>query len=337
MATTPRRLLRQMLEEHGPLIADAFLEAVANSVNGASIKAVAEALGRSEYDVALDLLGLNEEAFETVAESVQTAYRGSGRAVSGWIEGASGAEVRLQFKPGDPVAADWLRKKSSRLVAQISETQRETVREALAAGMDKGLNPRTVALDVAGRIPKGANRRTGGIVGLTRNQARTVSRLRDDLMSGDPARMRSYLNLSLRDRRFDRTVSRAIKAGKGLTRAEVDRITGRYADKALKWRADAIARTEANQAFHAAQDHSFGQGISSGHIQPDQVEKTWHASRDDRVRFSHSVLNGQTVGMDDVFVSPMGSMMKHPGDTSLGAVPGDIIQCRCRMSYRMKQ
>src|SRR6056297_265740 len=337
MATTPRRLLRQMLEEHGPLIADAFLEAIASSVNGASIKAISEALGRSEYDLALDLLGLNEEAFETVAESVQTAYRGSGRAVSGWIEGASSAEIRLQFKPGDPVAADWLRKKSSRLVTQISEAQRETVREALAEGMEKGRNPRTVALDVAGRIPKGANRRSGGIVGLTRNQARTVARLKEDLMSGDAAKMRAYLRLNLRDRRFDRTVARAIKAGKGLTRSEVDRITGRYADKALKWRADTIARTEANQAFHAAQEHSFGQGISSGHIQPDQVGKTWHAAQDDRVRYSHTVLNGQTVPMDGVFVSPIGSMMKHPGDTSLGASAADIVQCRCRMTYRMDQ
>lgn len=335
MPTTPRRLLRQMLEEHRPIIAEAFLEAVANTVNGASITAISEALGRAEYDLALDLLGLSDEAFETVAESVRGAYRASGRSVSAWIDGASAAEIRFQFKPGDPAAAEWLRTKSSRLVSQISSAQRETVREALAEGMERGTNPRTVALDVVGRIPKGANRRSGGIVGLTRKQAQTVQRIQDDLLSGGPKRMRSYLNLKLRDRRFDRTIARAIKAERPLTRTEVDRITGRYADRALKWRADNIARTEANQAFHAAQDHSFRQGIGSGHVQPDKLTKTWHASADDRVRFSHTVLNGQVVGMDDVFVSPIGSMMKHPGDTSLGAVPADIVQCRCRMTYRM--
>lgn len=335
MATTPRRLLREMLETHGPLIKDAFLQSVAEVVNGASVKAITEALKRADYDLAMDILGLTDEAFETVSESVRNSYLASGRSVSGWIGSASAAEIRLQFKPGDPVAAEWLRDKSSKLVTRITKGQRESVKDILSEGMEAGRNPRSVALDVVGRIPKGANARQGGVVGLTRSQAQTVQRIREGLMSGDAAEMRKYLQLQLRDKRFDRKVAKALQDGKGLTRIEADRIAERYSDKALRWRGENIARTEAGQAFHAAQDHSFRQGIASGHLQADKVTKTWRDSGDDRVRGSHRILNGQTLPMDDIFVSPIGSMMKHPGDMSLGAHPGDILHCRCRLTYSL--
>ncbi|MEO1359009.1 MAG: phage minor head protein [Pseudomonadota bacterium] len=335
MPTTPRRLLREMLEKHGPLIEEAFLSAVAEVVNGAGVKAIADALSRADYDRAIDILGLTEEAFETVGESVRNSYVGSGRSVSGWIDKVSDAEIKLLFKPGDPIAAEWLRTKSSSLVTRITEGQRISIREALSDGMEAGRNPRSVTLDIIGRRPRGANARQGGLVGLTRDQAQRVQRVRSDLLSGDPARMRKYLKMQLRDRRFDRTVARAIKAGTPLTRTEVDRIAGRLADRTLQWRGEAIARTETTQAFHAAQDHAFGQGIGSGHLPADKVTKTWRSANDERVRFSHSALNGVTLPMNEVFVSPIGSMMKHPGDTSLGAVPGDIIQCRCRLTYEV--
>lgn len=336
MPSTSRKVLRQLLEQHGPIIQEAFLQAVANTTNGVSIKSIAAALERADYDMALDILGLTGEAFETVAERVQDAYLASGRASSSWIGGVSSSEIRLQFKPGNPVAAQWLRDKSSTLVQHISDGQRISIREALEEGMERGLNPRTAALDVAGRIPKGSNSRRGGLVGLTRKQSQTVTSLRDDLISGDPSRMKRYFRLKLRDKRFDGTVFKAIRENRGLSQAEVNKISGRYADKALKWRADNIARTEVNQAFHAAQDHSFQQAIESGHASIENVRKTWHSSRDDRVRFSHSVLNGTTLAMDDVFVSPIGSMLRHPGDVSLGASTEDIAGCRCRMSYTME-
>lgn len=322
-----------MLAEHEPLIKDAFLKAVAEVTNGASLSSIVAALERADYDRAIDILGLTDEAFETVTESVRTAYTQSGRSVSGWINDASELEIKFMFKPGDPVAAEWLRTKSGTLVTRITEGQRTSIREALAQGMEAGRNPRSVSLDIIGRRPKGLNTRQGGLVGLTRQQAQRVQSLREDLLSGDPARMRRYMKQKLRDRRFDRTVARAIQAETPLTRTEVDRVMGRLADRTLQWRGENIARTEANQAFHAAQDHSFRQGIGSGHLPADKVTKTWRSAADERVRFSHQVLNGQTLPMDDIFVSPMGSMMKHPGDTSLGAVAGDIVQCRCRLTY----
>lgn len=333
MPTTPRTLLKALLEEHGPLVRDAFLKAVAETVNGVSVKALTEALKQADYDKALDIIGISDDAFAGVSERVRETYLASGRSVSGWIDSQSSAELKLIFKAGDPVAADWLRKKSSRLVSQISEGQRTGLRDIMGNGMEAGRNPRSVALDVIGRRPVGANSRQGGILGLTRKQGLKVQSLREDLLSGDPVRLRAYMRLDLRDRRFDKTILRAISEKRGLTRAEVDNITGRYADRALRWRGENIARTEANQAFHAAQDHAFEQAIGSGHAQ--NVMKTWRSAADDRVRYSHQVLDGMEVRMEEFFVSPIGSMMRHPGDTSLGAAPEDIIQCRCTMTYSM--
>ena len=337
MATTPRKLLKQLLEIHGPLIERAFLQAVSTAVNSASVKLISDALSRGDYDQALDILGITPEAFDTVAESIDSAYRASGRGIGQWISGVSEADIQFQFKVGNPVAAAWLQHKSSTFVTEIGEAQRAAVREALASGMERGLNPRTVALDIAGRRLKGQNQRTGGIVGLTKRQTRTVLKIKSDFESADLDAMRAYLRLKLRDRRFDGKVRRAIKSGKPLSREDINRIAGRYSDKALKWRADNIARTEATQAFHAAQDHAFGQAIESGHVEPQNVVKTWISARDDRVRFSHSVLNGQQTSHEGVFVSPIGSMMKHPGDRSLGASADDTAQCRCRLTYTVQQ
>jgi hypothetical protein len=41
-------------------------------------------------------------------------------------------------------------------------------------------------------------------------------------------------------------------------------------------------------------------------------------------------MNGETiVGLDDAWVLPDGSRMMTPGDPSMGAEPGQIINCRC--------
>lgn len=46
------------------------------------------------------------------------------------------------------------------------------------------------------------------------------------------------------------------------------------------------------------------------------------------------ILNNQEVrGMDLAFQSPTGAMLRYPGDTSLGAGAGEIINCRCDVEY----
>jgi len=62
-----------------------------------------------------------------------------------------------------------------------------------------------------------------------------------------------------------------------------------------------------------------------------QVKKKWLATLDSRTRDSHQHMDGVTVGVDEDFVTPLGSKMKFPGD--MAGLPGDVWNCRCTMVY----
>ena len=57
-------------------------------------------------------------------------------------------------------------------------------------------------------------------------------------------------------------------------------------------------------------------------------EKEWLATLDGRVRDAHAAADGQVVPMDEPF-DVGGELMMYPGDSSLGASLGNVIQCRC--------
>ena len=210
------------------------------------------------------------------------------------------------------------------------DDQRQAIRQVLEAGLNAGRNPRSVALELVGRIENG--QRTGGIVGLTSQQAGYVLNARKQLEELDPA----YFQRERRDKRFDKLVKRAIADGKPLAKADVDRITGRYADRLLNLRGEVIARTEMIAALHAGQYEGMRQLIETGKVRADQVTKVWSATGDGRTRDTHLAMNGQAVRFDRAFTSPSGAQLRYPHDESLGAPADEIIQCRCHMTLRVK-
>lgn len=61
------------------------------------------------------------------------------------------------------------------------------------------------------------------------------------------------------------------------------------------------------------------------------AKKTWVTIGDKLVRvkpFNHQAANGQEVGLLEPYIVS-GQMLNYPGDTSLGASLGNIINCRC--------
>lgn len=100
-----------------------------------------------------------------------------------------------------------------------------------------------------------------------------------------------------------------------------------------------IARTETTRAQNASKMDVGEYGKSLGFI----LRKRWVATRDDRCRQGHWDMNGVTVGQDEPFIVPLYKMvngqwvfekneeMLFPGDVSLGASAGNVINCRCTM------
>ena len=60
--------------------------------------------------------------------------------------------------------------------------------------------------------------------------------------------------------------------------------------------------------------------------------KEWLAMLDEKTRETHAMADGQKVDIDTPFIVG-DSLMMFPTDTSLGASPQEIINCRCIMKY----
>lgn len=342
MAKITRRQLLQMVEALEPALAEAFSEAFLSVRSQVQVQRLAELIAAGDTDAAADLLGLNATQMSEFTEAVRGVYLAGGR--QGAVEAAGVVmrigrrRVRLQprFDMRNARAEAWLRERSSQLVTEIVADQRNVIRILVSEGTAAGRNPRTTALDLVGRIgPTGT--RSGGVIGLTSQQARFVTNARADLLSGDPERMRGYFSRARRDRRFDSTVEKAIAQGRALAPADVDKIVGRYADRLLELRGENIARTEALTAFNSARSEAFMQAVEAGNLRPENVRKVWSATGDGRTRESHAELEGAEVGLEEAFMSSTGAQLLFPGDTSLGAGAEDVVNCRCMVTYRVDQ
>lgn len=310
----------------------AFMDAIRAIIDTVSAAEVERLLASGKYGDIMAVVGLVKARLSPVLDAVREAYKAGGELETS----RSLTKLRMQFDMRNPAAERWLAAQSADLVTRITEAQRDALRIVLQAGMEAGQNPRRVALDIIGRIDKISGRRIGGIVGMNDQLTQYVLNARAELLSGDPAKMGNYLTRMLRDRRFDAIVRSAMADGVPVSITNIDLMAARYADRLLNLRGEMIARTEGLAALNAAREQSYVQAISEGTIDAQNVTKTWETAHDSRVRLSHIEMQGQSVkGVDGVFISLTGSRLKYPGDTSMGAGPEDVINCRCIAKYKV--
>lgn len=87
-----------------------------------------------------------------------------------------------------------------------------------------------------------------------------------------------------------------------------------------------IARTETTRVENSAHQEVANESARQGF----NVWKKWVATDDERTRDAHRDMDGVEVPYDEPFVVD-GEEMMYPGDTSLGASAGNVINCRCVM------
>lgn len=340
MARRPsqRQRLEELLDRFGDDIRNAFLESVQEIRDTARIAAIAGALEVGKVDRALELIGLDPAAFRGLQRALRTTFEETGVVVARdmpMLRDGEGVQILLRFDPGNPRAARWVENRGAKLVTAILDDQRAALRQALSDGLAAGRGPRSVALDIVGRINRATGKREGGIVGLTSGQYQTVSNARQQLLSGDPAELRAYLTRQARDKRFDHAVIQAISDRRALPADIVDRAVNQYENRLLELRGEMIGRTEATQAVNASQREAFEQVIETAGLDRSVITQVWRATQDKRTRETHIEMDGQETGFDEPFQSPSGAMLMFPGDTSLGAGPADTIACRCVVITRL--
>ena len=201
-------------------------------------------------------------------------------------------------------------------IVQISQAQRDAIRTVLMEqSVLQGIGPRDVARSIRESI------------GLTPYQMNIVKGYRDELTNLDPA----ALERKLRDRRFDKTVKRAIETNTPLSADQIDAMVAAYHRRMLALRAETIARTESIRAT------SYGavaraQDVLDTH--PDlEVVKVWIATDDHRTRPTHRDLDKQEVtGMETPFRTSAGNLLRWPIDQEGSA--DEVINCRCSIGFR---
>ena len=116
--------------------------------------------------------------------------------------------------------------------------------------------------------------------------------------------------------------------GEGLGNDEIGRQLPQMFEFLGRRRANVIARTETHAAVSAAQD-TYHTRLASRYAL--NVRKRWLATSDARTRSAHATMNGTEVALDDKFLMPNGTRMKHVGDPAGG--PSNTINCRCVILY----
>lgn len=316
------------LEEVSGLLRQAFEEAVADITSTAQMTALQDAIASGDVGRVIAVLNLGPDFWAPLDRAlVQVRDVGAIWHLSQLLPktGSQAGLMQIRFDGRHYRAETWARTHGSRLVTEVSESVKEAVRVVVRDGLEAGRHPRVVALDIAGRMNRATNRREGGIVGLHSQQAGAVVRARAELETLDPA----YFERKLRDRRFDPMVRKAIEAGKPLARADIERITARYADRLLKHRGDVIARTEGLRALNAGRHEGVAQLIERGDVPEEAVMLEWQATPDSRTRDTHRAMHKMRVRLGEPFVTPLGYRLMHPGDSDLGAPGSETIQCRC--------
>lgn len=317
--TDPSTRLERLINRSAARFNTEFLQALRLVRNRISLDDLATLLEQGRFQEAFDSVRIAASRLNVLwADSFVLAGSDTAR----WL-GANVPDIVIDFDQTNTRAVTAMRNNQLRMVSSYTEQQRVATQQALIDGIQRGANPREQA------------RAFRNSIGLTPHQERWVRNYERALQELDS----NALRRELRDRRFDRTVQRAISNGEPLSRQQIDKMVTRYRERALKLRAETIARTESLRSVHEGAQETYRQAIEAGELQPDQLVRIWNTALDERVRdfsrgaaTSHATMHNQERRVDEPFVSGAGNQSLNPGAFGIGM---EDINCRCVVSTRI--
>lgn len=309
----------------------AFLKGVASITDTARLAEIERALDIGP-DAVLRVLNIEDAAFGEYRAEILRLYGQSGEDTvrdTKWKYG-NGQRAVVRWNTLSPRAERYAREVIGTKITNITREAMQNVRDTVADGYAFNRSRNRIATDLIGRLgPDG--KRVGGVIGISEQQRIWVGNMRDALET-DPALALRYTK---RDKRFDKLLRSSSASGKPLTMDQIDRITRQYSDKLLKSRALTISRTEASAAIENGKYEAWRQGLEKTGVPERFLIRTWnHRGLGMKDRPSHIAMNGVSVrGLQVPFVLNDGTAMMHPHDSSYGAGPDNVINCRCVADY----
>lgn len=331
-----REILEGLFAEFQPQIRDAWMEAIQTIRSRVTLRALIERLERGDIAGAIESLGIEDGVFARFEQSILQAYHNGGIATVGRmpvLRDPTGSQVHFSWGVRNLPAEQAMRQHAANLVIGTTAEMKQGIREVLTENLSRGQSPYDAGRMIAGHVNRATGQREGGLVGLTPGQMKTVSWIDRDLHAGDPEAMRQYLGLKLRDKRLDRSIVKALQEGKGMSAEDAGRAARLYSNRALKYRADGIARHETMVSLGKARHDAFRQQIDDGKLLAEDVTKTWKHQTQEHPRMQHVAMEGQVVAFDQPFLAPDGTPLRYPHDPDAPA--SHTIGCKCRVEYRI--
>ena len=317
-----------------PRLRMAFLKAVAAITDQVTIKAIVAELENGDIEGALKAVGVEDYYFDGLAEQIRQVFTAGGKGTARLvptIRTASGNVIRFVFAARAREAEDWIRSRSSEMVQGIVTGQTDMIRVFLRDGLVAGQNPRATALDLVGRISKASGNRVGGVIGLTEAQEQWQRAYAAELASNDPTDLRKALRRDLRDKRYDRTIAKAIREGRAIPAEMRQKMLLAYRNRSLKYRADAIARTETARSLGEAHRQAWEQAFERRQVDRTKVVKVPKYIHDGHARLWHrevAEMNKDGVPWDLPYAVPDGMVPQMHA-------PYDEPMCRCRETVKI--
>lgn len=286
-----------------------FIDALIAIKDEWTLEELAKLISEGRIQQAMDVVRREMAQF---ARSVTQGFQLSGQGVAVFASEHLGVPIR--FQPYDDRAVRFVRDNEIKLVGGMSRGQEQTIRQALADGVRRGLNPREQA------------RNFRSVLGLTPSQHESVLNYRR-LLEQNSA---EALHRELRDGRFDSKLRRAIEMDRPLSQSEIDRMVNRYSENTVSYHSEVIARSESLRAVHEGAEEGFKQLVEGGRVPKQDVNREWISTGDDRTRASHDEMDGQIVALGEPFITGLGNRLRYPGDPS--APLYETAQCRCSVA-----
>ena len=320
-----------LFEEHRNKIRSAFINAVFEVRNTVNIKQLEDMIKQGRVEAAIQTLNIDERLINDVVDEVKLAYQVQGAnlvkevKIPEDIKEARWEKLRAPLP--QQIAEQWARDESSKLIVEVVNPQRQLARSVIEQGLINRVHPRQVALQIVGKWNNKLKRREFGFIGLTNNQQRWVDNVARELASGSKEDLRRYLSRKLRDKRFDRTVTKAIREGTPIPADKIQAMTDHYKGRALKYRGNNIGRTESLRGMNYGRQSALENWVETGGVKDrDNIQREWRTAQDSRVRDDHRDIFGQRRGLNEPFdVGGFAGMQ--PGDENLPAAQS--INCRC--------
>ena len=324
------QLINRLAADLEPAMLDAFLASVNQIKDRVKVGEVEKAIRRGDIDEAVRLIGFDPLDLRPLVRSIGATFEAGGIATAKAIEKAApkASQLVIRFDARNPRAETWIGQRSATLVTQIVDDQTNMLRTAMLNGIEKGNGPRTIALDLVGRINKTTGNREGGLIGLTSRQEQWQRNYLSELSSDDPKILRRALSRGLRDKRYDAAIKRAIRDGKPLDAATRNKLITTYRNRSLRYRGETIARTETLEALNTGNREAYQQAVDSGSIRAEAVKRFVRTAGDERVRHEHALIpamNTDGVGLNNYFATPDGPYINAPFG----------VQCRCYVETRV--